>query len=130
MGEDRGDLLIFIDLAFVLLVGFLILTETTPRLNVALPGDPEAESTEVGNGPKIYNLYFDGSSQFIVEDSQSTICNVMGYNSLIECMRELASTVQTAVFVIIPQGRRATVQVMVSILDLCYHDGLTCTVSN
>ncbi len=129
MDDDRSDLLVFIDLAFVLLVGFLILTETDPRLNVALPSDPETESNPDESGPTIYNLYFNGSAQFILEDSQSTICSPIGVQNLIECMKQVASAMQTTVFVLIPQGR-ATVQTMVSILDLCYYNDWTCTVTN
>ncbi len=120
--------MVFIDLAFVLLVGFLILTETDPRLNVALPTEPEVEPISA-SGPTVYNLHFDGGNRFLVESTQGAVCNPMGFENLTLCMEQVTSTAQTVVFVLIPQGR-ATVQHMVYILDMCYTNEWNCTVTN
>ncbi len=128
MDEDRTDLLVFIDLAFVLLVGFLILTETDPRMSVALPSKPVVESTSA-SGPTVYNLYFDGIGRFLVESGEGAVCNPDSLENLVLCMEQVATSEQTAVFVLIPQGG-ATVQRMVVILDTCYASEWSCTVTN
>lgn len=126
----------FIDLAFVLLVGFLILTETNPRMNVALPGDPEVESTSDDIGPTIFNLYFDEAmrflledSRFLLEDSLSAACTTTGLEATVACMAEVIDSLESTVFILIPQGS-ASVQQMVAILDVCYYHDWNCTVQN
>ena len=62
MEDDRSDLLLFIDLGFILLVGFLILTETTPEAEVPLPSESQEESDPV----PLYEVRFDDRMQFLV----------------------------------------------------------------
>ena len=125
MHGDRTDLMVFIDLGFVLLVGFLILTETTPRINVALPGDAE-ETSATEREREVFNLRFSGTLQFLVDDGQETLCNPEGLEALRSCMEQLPST---AIYVLIPQGQ-APVQHLVTLLDLCRRYDRTCTVPN
>ncbi len=125
MQGDRSDLMVFIDLGFVLLVGFLILTETTPRINVALPGEVEEISTPERESD-VLNLRFSGTSLFLVDDGQEILCNPEGLEDLVLCMEQQS---RTATFVLIPEGS-APVQHLVSLLDLCRKYDRTCTVPN
>ncbi len=125
MQGDRSDLMVFIDLGFVLLVGFLILTETTPRINVALPGEVEEVSTPEQESD-VLNLRFSGTSRFLVDDGQEILCNSEGLQDLVLCMEQQS---RTAIFVLIPEGT-APVQHLVSLLDLCRKYDRTCTVPN
>ena len=119
--------MVFIDLGFVLLVGFLILTETTPRINVALPGEPESEEISTSeHKPDVLNLRFSGTLRFIVDNGQETLCNLEGLEALVSCMEQLP---RTAIFVLIPEGQ-APVQHLVTLLDLCRRYNRTCTVPN
>lgn len=127
MKGDRSDLMVFIDLGFVLLVGFLILTETAPRINVALPGEPEVEERSTSEDqPDVFNLRFSGTLGFLVDDGQEAVCNPEGLEALVSCMEQLP---RTAIFVLIPEGQ-APVQHLVSLLDLCRRYDRTCTVPN
>jgi len=123
MEHERSDLLVFIDLGFVLLVGFLILTETTPRVNVALPGEAE-ETAASEDDSQVFNLRFGGTLRFFVDDGQETLCSPEGVEALLSCMEQLP---RTAIFVLVPEGQ-APVQRLVSLLDLCRKYDRTCTV--
>ncbi len=129
MQEDRTDLMVFIDLGFVLLVGFLILTETAPRSNVALPGDVE-EPSEPITDLSVFNIHFNEMEQFRVENGVQLFCDLQGSDQLQSCMQQIVQNlVEDVVFVLIPTDQ-ATVQQMVSILDLCSQNGWTCTIRN
>jgi len=128
MKEDRTDLMVFIDLGFVLLVGFLLLTETTPRNNVALPGDVEEPLTPPSE-LAVYNLHFSGEGRFWVEDGMQTFCDLNTVQSLHNCMGQIVESRAGAVFVLIPTGR-ASVQHLVELLDVCEFNDWTCTVNN
>ncbi|MYJ85334.1 MAG: hypothetical protein F4033_14220 [Acidimicrobiaceae bacterium] len=125
MERERSDLLVFIDLGFVLLAGFLILTETTPRINVALPGKAE-ETAASEDESQVFNLRFGRGFRFLVDDGQETLCSPESLESLVSCMERLP---RTAIFVLIPE-EQAPVQHLVSLLDLCRKYGRTCTVPN
>ena len=124
MNKDRSDLMVFIDLGFLLLVGFLILTETTPRVNVVLPGTEETADTE--DETEVFNLHFGEALQFYIDDGQEILCNPGSLEELISCMTQQS---QTAVFVLIPTSS-APVQNLVSLLDLCQQYNRTCTIPN
>ncbi|MDE0232433.1 MAG: hypothetical protein OXN93_09155 [bacterium] len=96
--EDRSDLLVFIDLSFVLLVGFLILTETAPRVNVVLPEKTE-QSMSSEDDQNIFNLRFDGSSRFTIDDGKNLICNPQGLQALVTCMNEQ----ENGTYILIPE---------------------------
>ena len=117
--------MVFIDLGFVLLVGFLILTETTPRTSVALPGAAE-ETAPSDSASNVLNLHFNGTSEFLIEDGQETLCNPASPEKLVSCMQQQP---RTTIFVLIPEGP-AHVQHLVSLLDLCRRHDWTCTVPN
>ena len=128
MNEDRSDLMVFIDLGFVLLVGFLLLTETTPRNNVALPGDVEqAQSQPLELA--VHNLHFSGNQRFWIEDGVQTFCDLVSIQSLEACMSQIVQSRTGVVFVLIPT-LQASVQELVELLDLCEFKKWTCTVNN
>ncbi len=129
MQDDRSDLLLFIDLGFILLVGFLVLTDTTPRENVALPaGEEEHQKLD---DRLIYEVLFDVNLDFIVTfmQDQTEVCAPSGLETLAECLTSMAGESTGTVFVFLPQGR-ATVQQLVSLLDLCYRNQWRCTVDS
>ncbi len=128
MEKDRTDLMVFIDLGFVLLVGFLLLTETAPRNNVALPGDAEQPLTPPTE-LLVHNVHFSGQGRFWIEDGVQTFCDLNTAQSLQACMQQIVQSRVGAVFVLVPAGR-ATVQQLVELLDVCEFNNWTCTVNN
>ncbi len=127
MENDRPDMLLFIDLGFILLVGFLMLTETDPQAEVLLP----SESEEAAAPTLAYEVQFNDRMQFMVLrlPDREEGCVPITLVELATCM-EQASRMDTKVsFVLAPQGR-ATVQQMVSMLDLCTRRSWQCTVSS
>ena len=127
MENDRPDMLLFIDLGFILLVGFLMLTETDPQAEVLLPSESEEESAPT----LAYEVQFNDRMQFMVLrlPEREEGCFPVTLVELATCM-EQASRMDTKVsFVLAPQGR-ATVQQMVSMLDLCTRRSWQCTVSS
>lgn len=118
----------FIDLGFVLLVGFLILTETAPRSNVALPGDAE-ETSESMSELTVFNLHFNGDGRFRVENGTHQFCDLDDVELLESCMQQVAQNHVGAVFILVPEGL-ATVQQLVSLFDMCTLNEWTCTVNN
>jgi len=128
MKNDRTDLMVFIDLGFVLLAGFLLVTETAPRNNVALPGDAE-QSSSPPTELLVHNVHFSEEKRFWIEDGVQTFCDLNTVQSLQVCMRQIVQSRVGAVFVLVPTGR-ATVQQLVGLLDVCEHNDWTCTVNN
>lgn len=132
MGEDRSDLMVFIDLGFILLVGFLILADTTQKENIPLPSSPDEERqpppTTIGTA---YEVQFDVNMNFLVTDprEQEAICSASGIEEVTPCIVSLADSAARSVFILSPRGR-AVVQQLVSLLDLCQHYGWLCTVDN
>lgn len=124
MEKDRSDLMVFIDLGFLLLVGFLILTETTPRVNVVLPSNEETATPE--QEVDVFNLHFGEALQFRIDNGQEILCAPQSLEELVSCMM---GQDQTAVFVLIPTSV-APVQNLVSLLDLCQRYNRTCTIPN
>ena len=128
MKGNRTDLILFIDLSFVLLVGLLVLTETAPRSNVVLPGDAE-EPSEAVSALAVFNVHFDEEAQHWIVSDMLRFCNVDGQKLLEPCMQQIVQDHASAVFVLVPVGQ-ATVQQLVTLLDLCKFKDWTCTVSN
>ena len=131
MQGDRSDLLVFIDLGFILLVGFLLVSDTTQKENVALPGDKDEEQqnqTEIG---VTYEVQFNANLDFLVLNlrEQVVICFASGAEELTSCILPLTDSASQPVFVLSPYGL-ATVQQLVSILDLCKRSEWRCTVHN
>ena len=127
MEEDRSDLLLFIDLGFILLVGFLMLTETTPEAEVPLPNESEEESDPV----PLYEVQFDDRVQFLVLrlPEGEAACVPESLAALAGCLQQAYRLNAETIFVLSPQGE-ATVQQLVSMLDLCTRRGWQCTVNN
>ena len=129
MQEDRTDLMVFIDLGFVLLVGFLILTETAPRSNVALPGDME-EPSESMSELAVFNVHFNEEEHFQGDNGIELFCDLNGLTLLESCVQQVVTShARAVVFVLVPAGR-ATVQQMVTLLDLCKLNDWACSVSD
>ena len=129
MKGDQQDIMVFIDLGFILLVGFLILTDTTPIENVALPAADESEVPVPEEDRTVYEVTFDSEHRFVVllVNQKAEVCSFTGLEALIGCMAVLSSRSDSSVFVLNPQGR-ATVQQMVTILDECTARNWSCTV--
>ncbi len=127
MEKDRSDLLLFIDLGFILLVGFLMLTETIPEVDVPLPDGQQEESEPV----PLYEVQFDDRMQFLVlrlPESEAA-CVPTSLAMLAGCLEQAYRQNEKTVFVLSPQGE-ATVQQLVSMLDLCTRRDWQCTVNN
>ena len=129
MEKDRSDLLLFIDLGFILLVGFLMLTETTPEVDVPLP-DGQQEQQESEPVP-LYEVQFDARMHFLVlklpENEAACVPTTIG--ALAGCLEQAYRWNERTIFVLSPQGE-ATVQQLVSMLDLCSRRDWQCTVNN
>ena len=127
MEKDRSDLLLFIDLGFILLVGFLMLTETTPEVDVALPDGQQEESEPV----PLYEVQFDDRMQFLVLSlpQNEAACIPTSLAALAGCLEQAYRHDAKTIFVLSPQGE-ATIQQLVSMLDLCSRRGWQCTVNN
>ncbi|MXW64974.1 MAG: hypothetical protein F4Y00_06840 [Bacteroidetes bacterium SB0662_bin_6] len=127
MENDRSDILLFIDLGFILLVGFLILTETTPEAEVPLPN----ESQEERDPAPLYEVQFDERMQFLVLrlPQSEAACVPASLATLAGCLEQTYRQNARTIFVLSPQGE-ATVQQLVSMLDLCSRRGWQCTVNN
>ena len=122
------DLMLFVDLSFLLLVGLLMLTETAPRINVVLPGDVEEPSESVST-LSVFNVHFSEEGYLGIESDMQWSCDVDEQKLLESCMRQIVQDHAGAVFVLVPV-RQATVQQLVTLLDLCKLNDWTCTVSN
>ena len=120
--------MVFIDLGFVLLVGFLVLTETAPRSNVALPGDAEGASDSMSE-LTVFNIHFNGEAHFRVENGTQLFCDLDEVELLESCVQQVVRNHVGAVFVLVPAGQ-ATVQQLVSLFDMCTLNEWTCTVHN
>ena len=127
MESDRSDLLLFIDLGFILLVGFLMLTETAPEAEVPLPNESQEESDPV----PLYEVRFDDRMHFMVLrlPQYAEACTPETLAHLAGCLEQAYRQDGRTVFVLAPQGE-ATVQQLVAMLDLCSRRGWKCTVSN
>lgn len=127
MEQDRSDLLLFIDLGFILLVGFLMLTETTPEVGVPLPDGQQEESEPV----PLYEVQFDARMHFLVlrlpQNDAACVPTTLG--ALAGCLEQAYRLDSRTIFVLSPQGD-ATVQQLVSMLDLCSRRDWQCTVNN
>ncbi|MCY3487817.1 MAG: biopolymer transporter ExbD [Bacteroidetes bacterium] len=131
MKEDRSDLMVFIDLGFILLVGFLLVSDTTQKENVALPSEKEEEQqnpTEIG---VTYEVQFNAILDFLVLNlrEQVVICSASGVEEFTSCILPLTDSAPKPVLVLSPYGR-ASVQQLVSLLDLCKRSEWRCTVDN
>ena len=129
MNDTGQDLTVFIDLGFVLLVGFLILVETTPIESVALPGGDDTEITPPEDDRTVYEVTFDDNLNFVVLHVrlQAELCSFAGSEALVACMGVLADRSEDSVFVLTPRGL-ASVQQLVTILDSCVARDWSCTV--
>jgi len=127
MNHARTDILLFIDLGFILLVGFLMLVETATQAEVLLPNESQAES----NPGVVYEVQFDERMRFMVLllPQGEPACVPETLVHLASCLEQASRQNMKVSFLLAPQGR-ATVQQMVSMLDLCTRRGWRCTVGN
>ena len=130
MQGDRSDLMVFIDLGFILLVGFLLVSDTTQKENVALPSDKDEEQQNQAEIGVTYEVQFNANLDFLVLNlrEQVVICLVSGVEELTSCISPLTDSVSPPAFVLSPYGR-ANVQQLVSLLDLCKRSEWRCTVN-
>ncbi|MYI84042.1 MAG: hypothetical protein F4058_01780, partial [Rhodothermaceae bacterium] len=80
MRGDRSDLLVFIDLGFILLVEFLLVSDTSQKENVALPSDKEEEQQDQTQTGETYEVQFNANLDFLVLNlrEQVVICFASG----------------------------------------------------
>ena len=130
MRGDRSDLLVFIDLGFILLVGFLLVSDTSQKENVALPSDKEEEQQNQTQTGVTYEVQFNANLDFLVLNlrEQVVICFASGVEEFTSCISPLTDSAPRPVFVLSPYGR-ANVQQLVSLLDLCKRSEWRCTVN-
>ncbi|MCY3614136.1 MAG: hypothetical protein OXH03_03460 [Bacteroidetes bacterium] len=130
MRGDRSDLLVFIDLGFILLVGFLLVSDTSQKENVALPSDKEEEQQNLTQTGVTYEVQFNANLDFLVLNlrEQVVICFAAGVEEFTSCISPLTDSASRPVFVLSPYGR-ANVQQLVSLLDLCKRSEWRCTVN-
>ncbi|MDE2730204.1 MAG: hypothetical protein OXU68_04425 [Bacteroidota bacterium] len=126
MREGQADLQLFIDLGFILLAAFFLLTEQMPRLQVPLP--QETEQSE--SAPVIYEVHFDERMQVMLlrQSDQEVFCTSTNVSEARACMRRVKTERPGSLLVLSPQGG-STLQQMVSLLDLCLAEGLSCSVA-
>ena len=131
MQEERSDLLVFIDLGFILLVGFLLVSDTTQKENVTLPSEKEEEQQNPLEIGVTYEVQFNANLDFLVLNLRErvVICSISGVEEFTSCIFPLTDSVPQPVFVLSPHGR-ASVQQLVSLLDLCKRSEWRCTVDN
>ncbi|MXY07453.1 MAG: hypothetical protein F4Y61_02255 [Rhodothermaceae bacterium] len=130
MRGDRSDLLVFIDLGFILLVEFLLVSDTSQKENVALPSDKEEEQQDQTQTGETYEVQFNANLDFLVLNlrEQVVICFASGVEEFTSCISPLTESASQPVFVLSPYGR-ANVQQLVSLLDLCKRSEWRCTVN-
>ena len=128
MQESQVDLQLFIDLGFILLAAFFLLTEQAPRLQVQLPGEQDLEQSE--SSPVIYEVHFDERMQVMLlrQSDQAVFCTATTAVEAQACLRRANQESPGSLLVLSPQGR-ATLQQMVSLMDLCLAEGLDCSVA-
>ncbi len=132
MQDDRTDLMLFIDLGFILLVGFLILTDTTAKENVPLPSSEDEETQRAPDEQRaIYEVFFNANLQFVVVAvrEQEEVCAPVGPEALLSCLAPLVARSESSVIVLAPQ-ELATTQQLVSLLDICIRNNWRCTVNS
>lgn len=129
MQGDRSDLMVFIDLGFILLVGFLLVSDTTQKENVALPSDKEEEQQNQAEIGVTYEVQFNANFDFLVLNlrEQVVVCFASGIEEFASCVLSLTEAASQPVFVLSPFGR-ASVQQLVSLLDLCKRSEWRCTI--
>jgi len=120
MNRGRIHLMRFIDLGLLLLLAFLSVAELNPTLQVALPYPSQTTQPAVA-ARIIFDEYWSGAIHRL--DQKETICQTSGIESLRLCLDRQPSMR----FLIAPDGG-ATVQQIVTVLDLCHHTNHLCEI--
>ncbi len=120
MKRGSGHLLRFIDLGLLLLLAFLSVAELNPTLQVALPGKSAASQKVIAA-----RVSFDQNWRGAVKrlDTSKNLCQFSGLEQLGDCLRGHSSLQ----FMLAPV-QEATVQQVVTLLDLCSASDLTCAI--
>lgn len=128
MRGDQIDLQLFIDLGFILLAAFFILTEQSARLQVPMPLEQQPEQIETTQ--VVYDLNFDAQMQIVLlrQPDQQLFCSANTLEQTQICMRRAGQQAASTLIVLSPIGE-ATLQQMVSLLDLCLAEQLSCTIA-
>lgn len=128
MQANQTDLQLFIDLGFILLAAFFLMTEQAPRLQVPLPGEQLLEQME--SVPVVFEVHFDEHMQVVLlrQQDQELFCTAVTMVETRACLRGASEDATSTLLILSPQGG-ATLQQMVSILDLCLAEKLACTIS-
>ena len=120
MKRSSGHLLRFIDLGLLLLLAFLSVAELNPTLQVQLPG-----KSNTSRGTAVARVVFDhdwnGSVQRL--DNSMVFCKTSSIGALEACM-----TQQDRIRFLLVPVNAATVQQIVSLLDVCKTALLQCVI--
>jgi len=120
MNRTNGHMLRFIDLGLLLLLAFLSIAELNPRLQVPLPDHSNGAPKTV-----IVTIEFDAHWATTITrlDTQGVVCQATRVEQIHSCMENLPSMR----FLIAPDAN-ATVQQMVTVLDVCHQTNQQCTI--
>ncbi len=120
MRRGSGHLLRFIDLGLLLLLAFLSVAELNPTLQVALP-----EKTGASQKVIAARVSFDQNWSGTVKqlDNSRNLCQTRGLEELGDCLRS-----QSSLQYMLAPVQEATVQQVVTLLDLCSTSALQCAI--
>ena len=132
MRQHHEDLQLFIDLGFILLAAFFMLTEQSVLLQVPLPGDDDDQQVaSEAERQAVYEVHFDERMQVVVLRQPGDVfyCSSASDMAQLEvCLLRLHSESPNSLLVLSPQGA-ATLQQLVSLLDFCLEHSWESTTS-
>ena len=120
MKRSSGHLLRFIDLGLLLLLAFLSVAELNPTLQVQLPGKSNT-SQATATARVVFDHEWDGSVQRL--DNSKLLCKTSSIAALEDCMAQ-----QAGIRFLLAPAEEATVQQIVTLLDVCKVEALQCVI--
>ncbi|MCY4171552.1 MAG: hypothetical protein OXF08_08155 [Bacteroidetes bacterium] len=120
MNRGQVHLLRFIDLGLLLLLAFLSVAELDPTLQVALPGQSQSRvQTEMARIS--FDQHWIGRINQL--DRNETLCPFSGMAALRSCLQH-----QSDMRFLVAPDENATVQQLVTVLDLCHQSHQLCEI--
>ncbi|MXX59805.1 MAG: hypothetical protein F4246_03145 [Rhodothermaceae bacterium] len=120
MKRSSGHLLRFIDLGLLLLLAFLSVAELNPTLQVQLPGKSNTSQATTMTRV-VFDHDWNGSVQRL--DNSNVLCKTSSIGALEACM-----TQQARIRFLLAPVNAATVQQIVTLLDVCTAAALPCVI--
>jgi len=120
MKRSGGHLLRFIDLGLLLLLAFLSVAELNPTVQVALPGKPGASQKLI-----VARVSFNQNWDTVVKrlDNSEVLCQMTAAPEIAACMGR-----QGPIQFLLAPVQAATIQQVVTLLDLCSATSLRCAI--